>query len=224
MATKGISLAGGSDAAAIALRAPATPRATGDAATHRRARRRTEDTLPTSLPGVVLIELAVFDDARGRFCELYRRDRYAELGITAELVQDNFSSSVAGTLRGLHYQLGAPQGKLVQVTRGEIFDVSVDIRRGSPTFGRWFGTVLSAENHRQLWIPPDFAHGFAVLSDHADVIYKCTAPYAPAHERAVRWDDAELAIAWPVRQPPILSPRDAAAPALRDAELPRYVP
>ena len=180
-------------------------------------------TLPTPLPGVVLIELAVFDDARGRFYETYRRERYAALGITADFVQDSFSSSVAGALRGLHYQLGAPQGKLMHVTRGEIFDVVVDIRRGSPTFGRWFGTVLSAANHRQLWVPPDFAHGFAVLSEEADFVYKCTAPYAPAHDRAIRWDDAELAIEWPLREP-LLSPRDAAAPSLRDAELPRYAP
>jgi dTDP-4-dehydrorhamnose 3,5-epimerase len=182
------------------------------------------NTLPTTLPGVLLLELKVFEDARGRFCETYRRDRYAELGIAADFVQDNFSSSVAGTVRGLHYQLGVPQGKLVHVTRGEVFDVAVDIRRGSPTFGQWFGTVLSAANHRQLWIPPDFAHGFAVLSDQADYVYKCTATYAPAHERVVRWDDAELAIAWPLREPPRLSPRDAAAPSLREAELPRYVP
>lgn len=182
------------------------------------------NTLPTTLPGVMLFELKVFDDARGRFYETYRRDRYAELGITSDFVQDNFSSSVAGTLRGLHYQLGAPQGKLVHVTRGEVFDVTVDIRRGSPTFGRWFGTVLSAENHRQLWIPPDFAHGFLVLSDDAHFVYKCTAPYSPAHERAMRWDDPDLAIAWPLREPPRVSPRDAAAPALRDAELPAYVP
>jgi dTDP-4-dehydrorhamnose 3,5-epimerase len=180
--------------------------------------------LPTTLPGVLLLELEVFDDARGWLCETYRRDRYAGLGVAADFVQDNFSSSVAGTLRGLHYQLGAPQGKLVHVTRGEVFDVAVDVRRGSPTFGRWFGAVLSAANHRQLWIPPGFAHGFAVLSDRADCVYKCTAPYAPAHERAVRWDDAELAIEWPLREPPRLSPRDAAAPALRDAELPRYAP
>lgn len=179
--------------------------------------------LPTTLPGVLLLELDVFDDARGRFYEAYRRDRYAALGVAADFVQDNFSSSVAGTLRGLHYQLGAPQGKLVHVTRGEVYDVAVDIRRGSPTFGRWFGAVLSAENHRQLWIPPDFAHGFAVLSDRADFIYKCTAPYAPAHERTVRWDDPDLAIPWPLREP-LLSPRDAAAPALRDAELPEYAP
>lgn len=180
--------------------------------------------LPTTLPGVLLLELEVFDDARGWFCETYRRDRYAAVGVAAEFVQDNFSASVAGTLRGLHYQLGAPQGKLVHVTRGEVFDVAVDVRRGSPTFGRWFGAVLSAANHHQLWIPPGFAHGFAVLSERADFVYKCTAPYAPAHERAVRWNDPELAIEWPLRGPPRLSPRDAEAPLLRDAELPRYAP
>jgi dTDP-4-dehydrorhamnose 3,5-epimerase len=183
-------------------------------------------TLPTSLPGLVLLELDVHQDARGRFVETYRRDRYRELGIAVEheFVQDNFSSSVRGTLRGLHYQLTRPQGKLVWVTRGEVFDVSVDIRRGSPTFGRWFGTTLSADNGRQLWIPPGFAHGFLVRSDAADLAYKVTATYAPADERAIRWDDPDLAIAWPVTGPPILSARDATAPLLRDAALPTYVP
>lgn len=181
-------------------------------------------TLPTSLPGLVLLELDVHRDARGRFVETYRRDRHRELGIAVghEFVQDNFSSSVRGTLRGLHYQRTRPQGKLVWVTRGEVFDVSVDIRRGSPTFGRWFGTTLSADNGRQLWIPPGFAHGFLVRSDDADLAYKVTATYAPADEHAIRWDDPELAIAWPVTDRPILSSRDATAPTLRDAALPTY--
>ena len=179
-------------------------------------------THPTTLPGVELVELDVFGDARGRFMETYRRERYLELGIGIDLefVQDNFSSSSRGTLRGLHYQLRHPQGKLVHVTRGEVFDVAVDIRRGSPTFGKWFGTLLSADNHRQLWVPPGFAHGFAVLSDTADFAYKVTATYDPADERAITWDDPALAIAWPIEGAPMLSKRDAAAPTLRDAELP----
>lgn len=182
--------------------------------------------LPTSLPGVVLIELDVFGDARGRFMETFRRDRYLEagIGVGLEFVQDNFSSSVRGTLRGLHYQLTRPQGKLVHVTRGEVFDVAVDIRRGSPQFGAWFGAVLSADNHRQMWIPPGFAHGFVVTSEVADFAYKVTANYAPADERSIRWDDPSLAIAWPDAGPPILSRRDAAAPGLGDAELPSYTP
>jgi dTDP-4-dehydrorhamnose 3,5-epimerase len=182
--------------------------------------------LPTSLPGVVLVELAVFGDARGRFLETFRRDRYldAGIGVGCEFVQDNFSSSIRGTLRGLHYQLAQPQGKLVHVTQGEVFDVAVDIRRGSPAFGRWFGTLLSADNHRQLWIPPGFAHGFLVTSERADFAYKVTANYAPADERSIRWDDPTLAIAWPSTAPPLLSGRDTAAPSLVDAELPTYAP
>lgn len=178
----------------------------------------------TSLPGVMLVELAVFGDERGRFMETYRRQRYVEagIGVGLEFVQDNFSSSVRGTLRGLHHQLTQPQGKLVYVTRGEVFDVAVDVRRGSPTFGKWFGTILSAENHLQMWIPPGFAHGFLVTSDYADFAYKVTAAYAPADERTIRWDDPDLAITWPLTGPPILSQRDANAAALRDSELPTY--
>ncbi len=180
-------------------------------------------TLPTTLPEVVLLELDVFGDHRGQFMETFRRDRYRELGIGVglEFVQDNFSSSTRGILRGLHYQLQHPQGKLLHVVRGEIWDVAVDIRVGSPTFGKWFGTTLSAANHQQLWIPPGFAHGFVVTSDHADVIYKVTANYAPTDERAIAYNDPQLAIAWPLAGEPILSKRDAAAPMLRDAELPR---
>lgn len=183
-------------------------------------------TLPTTLPELVLLELNVFGDARGRFMETFRRDRYRELGVGVglEFVQDNFSSSVRGTLRGLHYQLQHPQGKLVWVTRGAVFDVAVDIRRGSPTFGAWFGAELSADNHRQLWIPPGFAHGFAVTSEQADVAYKVTATYAPADERAIRWNDPDLAITWPAALEPTLSARDTAAPWLHDAELPAYAP
>jgi dTDP-4-dehydrorhamnose 3,5-epimerase len=182
--------------------------------------------LPTTLPGVALVELDAFGDHRGCFMETYRRERYLELGIGvgAEFVQDNFSSSQKGTLRGLHYQLVHPQGKLVWVTRGEVFDVAVDIRVGSPTFGKSFGAMLSAANHLQMWIPPGFAHGFLVTSDVADFVYKVTAYYAPADERAIAWNDPEIAIAWPLDGEPNLSKRDVAAPKLRAAELPKYAP
>jgi dTDP-4-dehydrorhamnose 3,5-epimerase len=179
----------------------------------------------TPLPGVLLVELKAFGDDRGRFLETYRRERYVEAGIATglEFVQDNFSSSVRGTLRGLHHQLTRPQGKLVHVTRGEVFDVAVDVRRGSPTFGRWFGVRLSADNCLQLWIPPGFAHGFLVTSETADFAYKVTAAYAPEDERTIRWDDPDLAIDWPLEGGvPRLSPRDAAAPLLRDSQLPVY--
>jgi dTDP-4-dehydrorhamnose 3,5-epimerase len=182
------------------------------------------NTLPTSLPGLVLVELQAFGDVRGFFFESYRRAGHAALGIDGTFVQDNFSHSKRGTLRGLHYQLRHPQGKLVHVTRGEVFDVAADIRVGSPTFGHWFGTVLSEENHRQLWIPEGFAHGFVVVSDTADVVYKVTAEYDPEDDRAIAWNDPTLAIAWPaVGEAPLLSRKDAAAPALAgNAHLPSY--
>lgn len=174
-------------------------------------------TLATSLPGVLIVELDEHVDARGRFIETYRASTYAAAGIAARFVQDNFSTSTRGTLRGLHFQ-AAPhaQGKLVWVSRGEIFDVVVDVQRESPTFGQWIGTTLSAENRRQLWIPPGFAHGFAATSDHADVAYKVTEEYARDAERSVRWDDPDLAIAWPLAEPPLVSPKDARAPTLRE--------
>jgi dTDP-4-dehydrorhamnose 3,5-epimerase len=180
----------------------------------------------TSLPGVLLIELAVFGDHRGRFIETFRRQRYLDAGVATglEFVQDNFSSSARGTLRGLHHQLTQPQGKLVHVTRGAVFDVVVDIRRGSPCFGKWFGHVLSEENHMQMWVPPGFAHGFAVLSESADFVYKVTAEYAAADERAIRWDDPEIGIVWPSEGEPTLSARDRSAATLRESELPLYVP
>ncbi len=183
-------------------------------------------TFPTTLPGVMVIELQVHADARGRFMETYREDRYRAAGIDlgAPFVQDNFSSSVRGTLRGLHYQLEQPQGKLVWVPRGEVFDVVVDIRRGSPSFGGWYGARLSADNRRQLWIPPGFAHGFTVISEDADLAYKVTTYYTPADEHAIRWNDPELAIAWPLTGEPALSPRDAGAPSFRDARLPVWRP
>jgi dTDP-4-dehydrorhamnose 3,5-epimerase len=182
--------------------------------------------LPTTLPEVVLIELDVFGDHRGHFMETYRRERYLELGIGVglEFVQDNLSTSTRGTLRGLHHQLHHPQGKLVMVTRGEVFDVAVDIRRGSATFGQWFGTTLSAGNHRQVWIPPGFAHAFLTLSEEADVLYKVTETYSPTDERSIRWDDPDLAIAWPLQGQPLLSARDSAAPRLGDSELPEFSP
>ncbi len=175
------------------------------------------NTLATSLPGVLLVELDEHVDARGRFVETYRASKYAAAGIDARFVQDNFSTSARGTLRGLHFQ-AAPhaQGKLVSVSRGEIFDVVVDVQRESPTFGQWVGTTLSAENRRQLWIPPGYAHGFYAVSEQADVAYKVTAEYARDAERAVRWDDPDLAIAWPLDAAPLISPKDARAPALRE--------
>ncbi len=183
-------------------------------------------TRPTTLPGVVLVELDVFGDHRGRFIETFRRDRYRELGIGVglEFVQDNFSSSARGILRGLHYQLTKPQGKLVHVTRGAVFDVAVDIRRGSPTFGTWYGQELTADNHLQMWVPPGFAHGFVSLTDDTYFSYKVTANYAPEDERSIMWNDPELAIAWPSDITPTLSKKDQAAPLLKDADLPTYAP
>lgn len=163
----------------------------------------------TSLEGVLLIEPNVFGDNRGFFMETYHRKRYEDAGIKHSFVQDNHSRSVRGTLRGLHYQLRHPQGKLVWVVCGTIFDVAVDIRRGSPSFGKWLGIHLCADDHRQIFIPEGFAHGFCVLSDQADVIYKCTDFYDPADEHGIRWDDPALAIHWPVQEP-IVSPKDRA--------------
>jgi dTDP-4-dehydrorhamnose 3,5-epimerase len=181
--------------------------------------------IPTTLPGVVLLELVEHADARGHLVELYHRERHAALGVAVGLdfVQDNAARSHGGVVRGLHYQLASPQGKLVSVVRGAIFDVVVDVRPGSPTFGGWFGAELSADDRRQLWIPPGFAHGYQALSEVADIVYKLTAPFAPADDRAVRWDDPAIGIVWP-REDVVVSPRDAAAPLLADAELPRYAP
>jgi len=173
----------------------------------------------TSLPGVMLVAPRVFEDERGYFLETWRAERYREAGLPASFVQDNLSRSVRGTVRGLHYQVGTPQGKLVSVVRGAAFDVAVDLRRSAPSFGRWFGTVLSDENHAQLWIPEGFAHGFLALSEVCDFAYKVTAPYAPAAERCLRWDDPTVGIEWPAVEPKIVSPKDAAAPSLADAEV-----
>lgn len=171
------------------------------------------------LPDVILIEPDFFKDSRGFFLEMYHKERFKEAGIKGNFVQDNRSRSIEGILRGLHYQLGKPQGKLVWVLSGEVFDVAVDIRRGSPTFGKWFGTMLSGENNVGLYIPPDFAHGFCVLSKQADVYYKCTDFYSPQHERCIRWNDPDLAIDWPIKDP-LLSERDTNGPFLKEADLP----
>ena len=176
---------------------------------------------PTSIPDVVLIEPDVFGDERGFFMETWHAGKFAAAGLAQTFVQDNHSRSRRGTLRGLHYQLSQPQGKLARVIAGEVFDVAVDLRRHSPTFGRWAGVNLSAANKKMLWVPPGFAHGFYVLSEEADFLYKCTAFYAAEDERVIRWDDPELAIAWPLRpgELPRLSPRDEAGADLRDAEV-----
>jgi dTDP-4-dehydrorhamnose 3,5-epimerase len=174
--------------------------------------------LPTRLPGVVLIEPEMHGDQRGFFMETWHARKFAAAGIDATFVQDNHSRSTQGTLRGLHLQVRQPQGKLIRVVAGEIFDVAVDLRRDSPTFRRWVGFTLSAANRHQLWVPPGFAHGFYTLSAIAEIIYKCTDFYAPEHERTLRWDDPELAIHWPLTadRPPILSAKDAAGITLRD--------
>jgi dTDP-4-dehydrorhamnose 3,5-epimerase len=173
--------------------------------------------VPTELPGVVILEPRVFRDDRGYFYETWSRERYAAAGLPETFVQDNLSYSTRGVVRGLHYQHPGGQGKLVSVLRGAVYDVAVDIRRGSPTFGRWVGVELSAENGRQLYIPEGFAHGFAVMGDEALFSYKCTAPYNPAGEGSVLWDDPDLGIAWPVGSSEArLSGKDAAAPRLRD--------
>ena len=171
--------------------------------------------VPTDLPGVLIIEPAVYRDARGFFLETYHQRRYTEAGIPGPFVQDNHSYSARGTLRGLHAQVRRPQGKLVRAVEGEMFDVAVDIRRGSPTLGRWVGVVLSGTNFRQFYIPPGFAHGFCVLSEHVHVEYKCTDFYDPADEVTVAWNDPAIGIAWPAAEP-VLSTKDGAAPRLAD--------
>lgn len=174
---------------------------------------------PTAIPDVLLIEPAVFGDDRGFFLESYNEREWNRLtGFVPHFVQDNHSRSSRGVLRGLHYQLRQPQGKLVRVVAGEVFDVAVDLRRNSPTFAKWVGARLSAENKRQLWVPQGFAHGFLVLSDVAEFLYKTTDYYAPEWERAIRWNDPDLAVAWPLAGEPVLSAKDAAAAAFRDAE------
>lgn len=177
---------------------------------------------PCHLPDVLIIEPKVFGDDRGFFSESFNAAAFEHAtGVKPTFVQDNHSKSERSVLRGLHYQLQQPQGKLIRVVQGEIYDVAVDIRSGSSTFGQWVGVTLSAENKKQLWVPADFAHGFIVVSETAEVLYKTTDYYAPEHERSIRWDDPDLAIDWPVEAlPPKLSARDAAAVSLTDAELP----
>jgi dTDP-4-dehydrorhamnose 3,5-epimerase len=171
--------------------------------------------VPTDIPGVVVIEPDVHVDGRGFFVETYHADRYREQGIAAPFVQDNHSRSVAGTLRGLHLQLTRPQGKLIRAIEGEVFDVAVDVRRGSPTFGRWVAVTLTAENFKQCYVPPGFAHGFCVVSAIAQVEYKCTDVYDPAGEIGVAWNDPAIGISWPVSEP-ILSLRDSHHPTLAE--------
>ena len=176
--------------------------------------------VPQALPDVLLLEPRVFNDERGFFFESFNERVFtAATGLTRRFVQDNHSCSAQGVLRGLHYQLERPQGKLVRVCAGEIFDVAVDVRRSSPTFGRWTGTHLTAEDKRQVWIPEGYAHGFLALSDRAEVLYQVTDYYAPELERCIRWDDPDLAIAWPLSQAPILSAKDRYGAFLKDAQL-----
>ena len=174
----------------------------------------------TTIPDLLILEPKVFGDDRGFFFESFNQQTFQNLtGINAQFVQDNHSKSAANVLRGLHYQIEQAQGKLVRVTAGEVFDVAVDIRRQSATFGKWVGVVLSAENKRQLWIPPGFAHGFVVLKDNTEFLYKTTDYYAPQHERCIRWDDPAIGIEWPITQAPILSGKDQLGVALLDAEV-----
>ena len=173
---------------------------------------------PTAIPDVLTLEPKVFGDDRGFFYESYNQQAFqAATGLNVTFVQDNHSKSARNVLRGLHYQVEQPQGKLVRVVQGEVFDVAVDIRKGSKTFGLWVGQILSAENKKQLWVPPGLAHGFVVLSDTAEFLYKTTDYYAPAHERCIAWNDPDLAINWQMQGEPLLSAKDAAGVAFRDA-------
>ena len=175
--------------------------------------------IPTAIPDVLVFDPAVFGDARGFFFESWNQRAFdAAVGREVRFVQDNHSASARGVLRGLHYQLKSAQGKLVRVTEGEVFDVAVDLRRGAPTFGRWVGERLSADNRRMLWIPEGFAHGFLVLSERAQFLYKTTEYYAPAHERTLLWNDPALGISWPLEGEPTLKPKDAAGALLAQAE------
>ncbi len=176
--------------------------------------------IETSIPDVLIIEPKVFGDERGFFYESFNAAAFeAATGLKRQFVQDNHSKSQRGVLRGMHYQIQQPQGKLVRVVAGEVFDVAVDLRKSSPSFGRWFGTHLSAQNQHQLWIPEGFAHGFVVLSETAEFLYKTTDYYAPEHERSLLWNDPELGIEWPFDEPPQLSAKDQAGKRLSDAEL-----
>jgi len=175
---------------------------------------------PTALPEVLLLEPAVFGDERGFFMESFNARAFREAtGVQAEFVQDNHSRSVRGVLRGIHYQVVKPQGKLVRVAAGRVFDIAVDLRRSSPRFGRWVGMELSDRNHHQLWVPPGFGHAFLVLSDSADFLYKTTDYWYREHDRSLRWNDPTLAIDWPLQGEPLLAAKDAAAPLLAEAEV-----
>ena len=176
--------------------------------------------IPTAIPEVLSIEPRVFQDDRGFFLETYQAQKYAAAGIAQPMVQDNHSGSRQGVLRGLHYQIHNPQGKLVRVVAGEIFDVAVDLRRSSPTFGQWVGITLSAKNHRQLWVPAGFAHGFYTVSEWAEIVYKVTDYYDPKSERTVMWNDPQIGIRWPLRDgvPPLLSPKDSQGLPLAKAD------
>ena len=181
--------------------------------------------MPTSLPGVLLIEHRVFGDERGFFLETFREELFVQAGLDMRFVQDNHSRSRYGVLRGLHYQQELPQGKLVRVARGRVFDVAVDVRRGSPHFGRWCGALLDDENLRQMYIPPGFAHGFLVLSEVADLLYRCSEYYRPELERGIVWNDPDLGIEWPLAgvDGPLLSDKDRALPPLAEqTELPLF--
>ena len=177
--------------------------------------------IPTSIPDVIMIQPQIFGDSRGFFMETFRATKFSQAGIPDHFLQDNHSGSQQGTLRGLHYQIRQPQGKLVRAVVGELFDVAVDIRQSSPTFGQWVGEILSAENKRQLWVPPGFAHGFYVLSDWVEITYKATDYYAPEYERSILWDDPEIGIDWPVITDlqPLLSTKDQQGKLLKDADL-----
>lgn len=175
---------------------------------------------PCAIPDVMLLEPRVFGDERGFFFESFNQRKFAELtGYQGPFVQDNHSRSAKGVLRGLHYQIQQPQGKLVRVVAGSVFDVAVDLRRSSPTFGQWVGVTLSAENHRQFWVPPGFAHGFVVLSESADFLYKTTDYWAPEHERCLAWNDPQLAIDWPLQGEPVVSAKDRLGSSLDQADV-----
>lgn len=175
---------------------------------------------PTAIPDVLMLDPKVFGDNRGFFFESFNEQDFAQAtGLNVKFVQDNHSRSNKGVLRGMHYQLQQPQGKLVRVVRGAVFDVAVDIRSSSPTFGQWVGCELSEDNHRQFWVPPGFAHGFVVLSDSADFLYKTTDYYAPAHERCIAWNDPDIGIEWPADMKPKLSAKDLAGISFKKAEV-----
>ena len=177
---------------------------------------------PTAIPEVLIIEPKVFGDARGFFFESFNQKAFNDAtGLNLNFVQDNHSRSAKGVLRGLQYQIQQPQGKLVRVVRGAVFDVAVDIRKSSPTFGKWVGIELTEDNHMQLWVPPGFAHGFVVTSDSADFLYKTTDYYSPENERCIRWNDPDLAISWPTDMAPLLSAKDVKAPTLHFCEPPQ---